>query len=40
METTYGAIPVLCQQIGGWVGGVRKCQFLMIYSTVYANVGE
>ena len=28
------AIQVLRHQRGGWVGGVRKWQFLMIYSTV------
>ena len=22
-----------------WVGGVRKCQFLLIYNTIYADVG-
>ena len=23
-----------------WMGGVRKRQFLLIYSTIYADVGE
>ena len=33
-----GTIQVLHQQ--NWVGGVRKWQFLLIYSTTYADVGE
>ena len=43
MKTTYGAetvdlgtIQVLRQK--RWVGGVRKWQFLLIYSTIYAHV--
>ena len=35
----YGTIQVLRQQRGGWVGS-EKWQFLLIYSTIYADIGE
>ena len=35
----FGTIQVLRQPRGGRVGGVRKWQFLLIYSTIYADVG-
>ena len=33
-----GTIPILRQQ-RDWVGGVEKWQFLLTFSTIYADVG-
>ena len=35
---SLGTIPILRQQ-RNWVGGVNKWQFLLKFSTIYADVG-
>ena len=35
---TYGTIPILLQK-KNWVGGVRKMAILLMFSTIYADVG-
>ena len=37
-DFSLGTVQVLRQQRGRWVGG--KWQFLLIYSTIYADIGR